>query len=230
MKILELFAGSRSIGNMAEKFGHQVCSVDVKAFEGIDIVMDIEELTLSDLPFIPDMIWASPPCTTFSIAAISHHRDGQIPKSPFAEKSDRLVKNTLKLIDDILIQKPHAVYYIENPRGMMRKMSYMENIPRVTITYCSYGDDRMKPTDIWSNNIRNVFHPLGWNPLPMCHNGNPHCHHQRAPRGSRTGTQGRANNYERSKLPPALCDDVIEGAFHSVTNNKSTHWRDPEEG
>jgi site-specific DNA-cytosine methylase len=230
MKILELFAGSRSIGKVAEKFGHSVCSVDVNPFDDIDIVMDIEELRLEHLPFIPDMIWASPPCTTYSIAAISHHRDGRKAKTQFAEKSDRLVRNTLSLIREIILIKPHAVFYIENPRGMLRKMAFMENIPRAHITYCSYGDDRMKPTDIWSNNIRNVFHPDGWNPRSMCLNGNPHCHHERAPRGSRTGTQGRKNDYERSKLPPALCDDVIEAAFHSVVNNRSTQWSDPENG
>ncbi len=100
MKILELFAGSRSIGKIAEEMGHTVCSVDIEPFDEIDIVKDIEFLTIEDLPFIPDMIWASPPCTTYSIAAISHHRNGQIATSEFAQKSDRLVKNVLKLIKE----------------------------------------------------------------------------------------------------------------------------------
>ena len=74
MKILELFAGSRSIGKIAEQCGFEVFSVDVKQFEGIDLVKDIEFLTVEDIPFKPDMIWASTPCTTYSLAAISHHR------------------------------------------------------------------------------------------------------------------------------------------------------------
>jgi hypothetical protein len=41
MKILELFAGSRSIGKEAEALGHEVFSVDIEAFEGIDYVTDI---------------------------------------------------------------------------------------------------------------------------------------------------------------------------------------------
>ena len=205
MKILELFAGSRSIGRFGEERGHDVFSVDINPFNGIDLVKDIEYLEFDDIPFKPDMIWASPPCTSYSIAAISHHRSGQLPKSAFAEKSDRLVKNTLKLIESF-----NCLYYIENPRGMLRKMDFMRGYDRVTVSYCKYSDTRMKPTDIWSNNIISLFNQNGWNPRPMCFNGNTNCHHEPAPRGSKTGTQGLKGNYERSIIPEALCLEIIK--------------------
>lgn len=204
MNVLELFAGSRSIGKEAEKLGYNVFSVDIKDFDNIDLVQDIEFLTADMIPFKPDIIWASPPCTTYSIAAISHHRNGQKPKTDFAKKSDRLVLNTLKLIKHF-----DCIYYIENPVGMMRKMDFMKNIPRSTVTYCSYGDNRMKPTDIWSNNIRSIFNPNGWNPRAKCFNGNTNCHHEAAPRGSKTGTQGVKGNYNRSKIPEELCREIL---------------------
>ena len=204
MNILELYAGSRSIGKVAEQLGHEVFSVDIKPFEGINLAADIEFLTQEQIPFEPDMIWASPPCTTYSIAAISKHRDNGKPKTDFAAKSDCLVLNTLKLIKNF-----GCDYYIENPRGYLRKMHFMKGLPRVTVWYCTYGDKRAKPTDIWSNNIYSIFNQNGWKPRAICFNGNKKCHHESAPRGSRTGTQGLGGNYERSKIPEQLCREVI---------------------
>tara|TARA_R110002167_G_scaffold3778_1_gene18303 strand:+ start:264 stop:896 length:633 start_codon:yes stop_codon:yes gene_type:complete len=204
LKVLELFAGSRSIGKVADELGCEVFSIDINNFKGINLVKDIEFLTKDDIPFIPDMIWASPPCTTYSIAAISHHRDMGKPKTDFADKSDRLVLNTLRLIKEF-----NCKYFIENPRGYLRKMDFMIGIPKTTVWYCTYGDIRAKPTDIWSNHIYSLFNANGWKPRPICFNGNPNCHHQSAPRGSRTGTQGMKNNYERSKVPHELCKEIL---------------------
>ena len=206
MKILELFAGSRSIGNVAESLGYDVFSVDINDFDKIDLVQDIEFLNTEQIPFKPSLIWASPPCTTYSVAGISHHRNGQKAISEFAEKSDRLILNTLKIISKF----PDAKYYIENPRGMLRKMDFMKGIPRTTVWYCRYGDSRAKPTDIWSNNIYNpMFNKNGWKPRAECWNNNNNCHHESAPRGSRTGTQGLKGNYEKSKIPKQLCLEIL---------------------
>jgi hypothetical protein len=205
MNILELFAGSRSIGNVADDLGCNVFSVDINNFKNINLVKDIEFLSPKDIPFIPDMIWASPPCTTYSIAAISHHRPTNNKLSEFALKSDRLVKKTLELIKHY-----NCIYYIENPRGLLRKQKYMLGIPKTTVWYCKYGDNRAKPTDIFSNNIFNLFNENGWIPKEKCFNNNINCHHESAPRGSNTGTQGLKNNYERSKIPYLLCKEIIE--------------------
>ena len=205
MKILELYAGSRSIGKEAERQGHQVFSVDNKPFKNINLIKDIEYLKKEDIPFKPDMIWASPPCTTYSVAAISHHRQNGKPKTEFAAKSDRLLINTIKIIKEF-----DCIYFIENPRGMLRKMEFMKELPRTTIWYCQYGDTRTKPTDIWSNHIFSLYNENGWKPRPQCFNNNKKCHHERAPRGSRTGTQGLKGNYERSKIPQELCEEIIK--------------------
>lgn len=150
-------------------------------------VYNLYGLSLDDLyKYVEDgkpvVIWASPPCTSYSIAAISHHRKKNVetgsldPVSDFAKLSDELVKHTLELIKEL---KP-KYWFIENPRGGMRKMDFMQGLPRYTVTYCQYGDTRMKPTDIWTNHPNPQF-------KPMCHNGDP-CH-EKAPRGSKTGTQ-----------------------------------------
>lgn len=83
----------------------------------------------------------------------------------------------------------------------MRKMSWMQDFPRYTVTYCQYGDKRMKPTDIWTNHLNPKF-------KPMCKNGDP-CHVS-APRGAKTGTQGLKGSIERSKIPSALCEHIVD--------------------
>jgi hypothetical protein len=206
MKLLELFAGSKSVGNMAEKLGYEVFSVDWQEFDGIDLSIDIEKLTKNDIPFIPDVFWASPDCTTYTIAAISKHRNGIEPKSEYAKKCDKVNVNFINLINDYLTINKNMVFFIENPRGMLRKMPFMQSFKRHTVWYCQYGDIRAKPTDIWTNSTE-------WIPRKICHNGNPNCHHERAPRGSKTGTQGKKGSYERSKIPQELCFEILNSSI-----------------
>jgi len=212
MKVLELFAGSRSIGKICDDLGYNVFSSDVNPFDNIDYVIDINKFDVSVVPFIPDFIWASPPCTYFSVASIGKHwNKNNTPKSDNALKGVEYVKSTLKIINYFKLLNPNLNWFIENPRGKLRKLNIVKGLPRTTVWYCKYGDTRAKPTDIWSNNIYNpMFNTNGWKPKEKCFNGNKYCHHELAPRGSRTGTQGLKGNYERSKIPQQLCEDIIK--------------------
>jgi hypothetical protein len=202
MNVLELFAGSRSIGKVGDELGMNVFSVDWEKYEDIDLCIDVAKLTKEDIPFTPDVIWASPDCTTYTIAAISTHRNNTEPKSEYAKKCDITNQHFISLIKEWLEINPTMVFFIENPRGMLRKMPWMQEFKRHTVWYCTYGDERAKPTDIWTNSDT-------WIPRPVCHNGNKECHHAPAPRGSKTGTQGRKGSYERSKIPEELCREVL---------------------
>jgi site-specific DNA-cytosine methylase len=216
MKLLELFAGSRSIGNTAEELGMEVFSVDWTPYEKIDLAIDIEELKKEQIPFIPNVLWASPDCTTYSIAAVSKHRRNRIePVSEYAIKCDNVNKHWIGLIKDYLEVNPDLVFFIENPRGMLRHMPWMKDFKRHTVWYCKYGDDRAKPTDIWTNSKT-------WKPKEECHNYkydkegniiNKHCHHESARRGARTGTQGKKDSYNRSKIPKELCLEILKSCF-----------------
>tara|TARA_R100001163_G_scaffold17885_1_gene15855 strand:+ start:468 stop:1091 length:624 start_codon:yes stop_codon:yes gene_type:complete len=204
MKVLELFAGSRSIGKVAEELGYEVFSVDINNFEGIDLVKDILYLKKDDIPFTPDVVWASPPCTYFSVASIGHHwNENHTPKTKEAVLGLKILNKTITILNWYKYSK----FFMENPVGKMRRI--VKGINRATITYCSYGDSRMKPTDIWSNHIYDIFNLKGWKPKPKCFAGNKKCLHEEAPRGSKTGTQGMKNNYERSKIPYELCKEIL---------------------
>lgn len=207
MKILELFAGTRSISKAFESCGHKTFSIEWdKSLPNIDLYADI--LTVKSEDIIskighPDIIWASPDCTTYSIAAISHHRTqnpitGNLdPVSDYAKFCDKVNQHVLKLIQEL---NP-KYWFIENPRGGMRKMLWMQGLPRYTVTYCQYGDKRMKPTDIWTNHPNPKF-------KPACKNGNP-CH-VRAPRGAKTGTQGIKGSQCRAVIPVELSRHIVE--------------------
>jgi hypothetical protein len=206
MKILELFAGSRSFSKAAESLGHETFTSDIEAFDKIDYVTDIFDFNPEEVPFRPDIIWASPPCTFFSVGSIGKHwNKDHTPKTEGAKLGIAIIKKTLEIID---ILQP-SYFVIENPRGKLRKLGLIDpkfhgrsNV-RQTVWYCQYGDMRAKPTDLWTN----IY---DWTPRPLCFNGNRDCHHQPAPRGSQSGTQGLANSYEKSKVPEELCLEILK--------------------
>lgn len=141
LKVLELFAGSRSVGRAAEELGMEVFSVDWEKYEGINLSIDIEDMKLSDVPFVPDFVWASPDCTTYSIAAVSSHRRNRTePVSEYAIKCDNVNQHWISLIKKWLEINPNMVFFIENPRGMLRHMPFMQEFNRHTVWYCFTGD------------------------------------------------------------------------------------------
>jgi site-specific DNA-cytosine methylase len=158
----------------------------------------------SDIPFSPDVVWASPPCTCFSVASIGKHwNKDRTPKTKEAEISIQLVKRTTILICELMPR----FWFLENPRGMLRTLDFMQTYPgRRTVTYCQYGDTRMKPTDIWTN-------CTSWKNRPPCKNGAP-CH-ERAPRGSKRGTQGLSKK-DRWRVPYQLLEEIIIACEESL--------------
>ena len=124
MVVLELFAGTRSIGKAFERRGHTVYSVEWnKDFKDISLYADVGTLTADQIIKLcggrPEVIWASPDCTTYSIAGISHHRRRDLisgnlnPISEYAKFCDKVNQHVLDLIHEL---QPRF-FFIENPRG-----------------------------------------------------------------------------------------------------------------
>lgn len=118
MKVLELFAGTRSISKAFEARGHQTFSVEW------DMILDRFGR--------PDVIWASPDCTTYSIAAISHHRrrepSGNLaPVSDYAKFCDRVNLH----VHNLIMALSPKVWFIENPRGGHEKDGFYERAAEI---------------------------------------------------------------------------------------------------
>lgn len=208
MKMLDLFCGTKSVASAFEQAGWEVYTVDWEKKFNPTLCADIGTLTAEDIinlcGGVPDVVWMSPDCTSYSIAAISHHRKKNLktdelePVSDYACFCDNVNSH---IIDVVVNQLKPKYFFIENPRGGFRKMGFVKDIPRYTITYCQYGDTRMKPTDIWTNHPDPQF-------KPPCKNGAP-CH-QAAPRGSKTGTQGLKDKVERARIPADFCSHIVD--------------------
>lgn len=199
-KIIELFCGTKSISSVFDRKGWQTITFDIDGKFEPTYKVDVDSLEiewfLENFKDI-DVIWASPPCTTFSVASVGRHWDvNRNPKTQACIKGLSLLCKTVNIINAL---QP-KFWFIENPRGMMRTLPMMQEFSRYTITYCQYGDFRMKPTDIWTNHPNPQF-------KPACKNGDP-CH-ESAPRGSKSGTQRIIGAMDRGRIPELFCEHVF---------------------
>ena len=76
--------------------------------------------------------------------------------------------------------------------------------PPITVTYCQYGETRLKPTDLWGGHPKSIVY------RPACKVGAP-CH-EAAPRGSRAGTQNLRNAAIKALIPYDLSLSVCLAA------------------
>ena len=143
MRILELFAGTKSIGKAFERMGHEVVSVDIEPQFNPSLCVDI--LTWDYTEFEPHsffFIHASPPCTEYSKAKTKGVRN--------LEFADSLVNKALEIIDYF---QP-TWWLIENPAsGLLKTRPCMQHLPApLKCSYCMYCDwGYRKNTHFWTN-------------------------------------------------------------------------------
>lgn len=153
VRLIELFSGTGSVGRQAKKRGWDVISVDMDPKAEATITSDILKLDYKRLP-VPDVVWASPPCQTYSLAGTwVRHRSPQTGKawSAAAKIGDKVLRKTIEIILYWKRKNPKLKFVIENPRGYMRRMRELDRFHRTTTSYNQYGWPIVKPTDFWSD-------------------------------------------------------------------------------
>ena len=68
MKLLNLYSGTGSVSKPWKEKGYEVYNVDVDPRFSPDYCGDILQWDYKKLHFVPDVIWASPPCDQYSRA------------------------------------------------------------------------------------------------------------------------------------------------------------------
>jgi len=199
MLVLDLFCGTKSLKSVIEKKGYDYIGLDIEEEHEPDICINFLDWDFKSIE--PDIIWASPDCSCYSMASGGRHfGKDKIPKTEKAIIHLKILDKLKECINYHLSINPDLIYYIENPTARMSWFIDPLIYPRYDVSYCQYGCDRMKPTTIWSN--KKDFIPK------KCKNNNPYCNHIRAPRGSKSGTQGIPKN-ERYKVPNQLLDELL---------------------
>jgi site-specific DNA-cytosine methylase len=155
-KTLELFKGTGSFSKVASKMKMKNISLDnVEKFKP-DILIDILKWDYKEFfkHYIPDFIWASPPCNTYSHLAYKlQERNIKTaePLSTRAKLGTAILYKTLQIINYAKKLNPNLLFVIENPRGMMRFDKKIKKLHIALATYSAYGDQKYKPTNFFSN-------------------------------------------------------------------------------
>ena len=142
MRVLDLFSGLGGWSAAFKDRGHEVTTIDLDYrfnptyCRNIGNIQDLSEYGTFDI------ILASPPCQTFSMAAIYLNWEKGKPSSVKVKSAIQLVEHTQKLLKE---SNP-SFWVMENPHGMLRKII---GEPETIVDYCQYGMPYKKPTDLW---------------------------------------------------------------------------------
>jgi len=203
---LDLFCG---LGGFSQAFADserwQVTTVDIEPRFDPDIQADVFGLRPSDFDAEFDVVLASPPCTAFSKACPrDYYWDGKCePAGDEAADFVGLVYHTLGLIHGLAPE----YWFVENPIGRLR---WYLGEPDGRVSYCQYGKDVMKPTDLWGEHPPMTYRWCGYG--SNCHSENTH-----------GGVANTDDPYprdpaERAKVPAALsaairdaCERALDG-------------------
>ena len=202
MKVLELFSGTHSVGKVCKEKGWEVVSLDLANADINISILDWDyQKDYKEGDF--NIIWASPPCNTFSACRRSwigrktkafgdEIVTAEMLDKDMEEKGVPLVRKTQEIIEYF---KP-KFWFIENPQSGKMK-NYLNDLNYYDVDYCKYSDwGYRKRTRIWTNNMEFI------------------------PKVCRKDCENMSDGGRRHVA-------TIGGVYHKDTNKKDTRYRVP---
>ena len=133
-EFIDVCSGTGSVAKVATRMGYDVRTLDKEDDPHIDYVIDILEFDYKRAfsKWLPDIIWASPPCTYYSRANTRGVRNIAL--------ANRIVRKVLELIRWVHSKNKNVLWVLENPQtGTLKNQTFMQGIPDVDGDYCCYG-------------------------------------------------------------------------------------------
>ena len=189
MLVLELFCGTGSVGKVCKAMGVDVISLDMtNTYSEPTILCNILDWDYKSLNRVPDFIWASPPCNSFSFfingnknkpSKLSRDLKTLEPLNDVGRNGNNCLDKVIEIIMYFTELNKDLKFVIENPVGYMRRMEQVKYLDYTDTTYCNYNDKliRFKPTSFFNNfklklkdkcNFKKADHIHGYvNHLPL---------------------------------------------------------------
>jgi site-specific DNA-cytosine methylase len=212
MRVLELFSGTGSVGSKCKEIGWEVISLDLK---NADINIDILKWDYKNYPKgYFDIIWASPPCDTFSKLRdtwigrkLKKHGDTTITKEIIIEDMMKEGLPILNKTKEIINYFNPSYWFMENPQtGRMKEFN--KELPFYDVDYCKYSDwGYRKRTRIWTN-VKNFNAKLCCKDCDSFVNGRHNIQ-------LGVKTYG-VNTDEKYRIPPLLIEELFECIIKNI--------------
>ena len=214
LKVLEIFAGTKSFTKECEKVGWECTTVDIDPKFEPSILIDLMQWDYKQIGPI-DVFWAGTPCTLFSNA--SFKRD--------PEKGNILAQKTLEILEFFKQQNPNLLWFIENPwSSLLKQQEGFRQLPYHVLDYCQYGC----PSEGFGYKKRTIIFTNVHSFVPKLCPGPGKCSNMQGSYHLETAQQGiqrkppyplQKRTHTRTELyrmPPRLCRELVEAIMAQI--------------